>query len=371
MRTVGVLLCAGASARMGFDKLTTPLCGASPIGRSLDALVQGGVDALVCAVSAATRAAVEALPCPVPRRIVAGGETRQASVHAALRAAADWAGGAPCVAVIHDAARCLVPPALVAACAARAMEQGSGVAAVRVNDTVLREGAAGFATVPREGLWRMQTPQAFRLFDILDAYDRAEGPATDDATLFLRAGHALSLVEGGADNFKLTTPADWARAERLLARCGTGFDTHRLVEGRRLVLGGVTVPFARGLFGHSDADVLAHAVMDALLGAAALPDIGQLFPDTDPAYAGADSMALLRQVVARVAEQGLRVNQLDATVIAERPKLAPYVPAMRENLAAACGVTPGQVGLKATTTEGMNDEGRGLCISAQAVATLL
>ena len=264
-----------------------------------------------------------------------------------------------------------LPPALVRACAAQAMEQGSGVAAVRVNDTVLREGAAGFATVPREGLWRMQTPQAFRLFDILDAYDRAEGPATDDATLFLRAGHALSLVEGGADNFKLTTPADWARAERLLARCGTGFDTHRLVEGRRLVLGGVTVPFARGLLGHSDADVLAHAVMDALLGAAALPDIGQLFPDTDPAYAGADSMALLRQVVARVAEKGLRVNQLDATVIAERPKLAPYVPAMRENLAAACGVAPGQVGLKATTTEGMNDEGRGLCISAQAVATLL
>lgn len=154
-------------------------------------------------------------------------------------------------------------------------------------------------------------------------------------------------------------------------RIGHGYDVHRLVPGRRCIIGGVDIPHETGLDGHSDADVLTHAVMDALLGAAALPDIGQLFPDTDPAYAGADSMALLRQVVARVAEKGLRVNQLDATVIAERPKLAPYVPAMRENLAAACGVAPGQVGLKATTTEGMNDEGRGLCISAQAVATLL
>ena len=176
---------------------------------------------------------------------------------------------------------------------------------------------------------------------------------------------------GGADNFKLTTPADWARAERLLARCGTGFDTHRLVEGRRLVLGGVTVPFARGLLGHSDADVLAHAVMDALLGAAALPDIGQLFPDTDPAYAGADSMALLRQVVARVAEQGLRVNQLDATVIAERPKLAPYVPAMRGKPRRRVRRDARAGGAEGDHHRGMNDEGRGLCISAQAVATLL
>ena len=325
----------------------------------------------VC-VNERDREAVRAMLAPLQNVLLTeGGETRTASVRNALEALA----ALPCppdYVLIHDGARPFVTQKIIDDCISTVRQFGSAVCALPCTDTAVRA-ESGFIreTVPREGLWRMQTPQAFRLFDILDAYDRAEGPATDDATLFLRAGHALSLVEGGADNFKRTTPADWARAERLLARCGTGFDTHRLVEGRRLVLGGVTVPFARGLLGHSDADVLAHAVMDALLGAAALPDIGQLFPDTDPAYAGADSMALLRQVVARVAEKGLRVNQLDATVIAERPKLAPYVPAMRENLAAACGVAPGQVGLKATTTEGMNDEGRGLCISAQAVATLL
>ena len=371
MRAVGILLCAGTSQRMGFDKLTEPLCGKSAIERSMDALVQGGAEALVCAVSPMTRAFVEALPCPVPRRLAPGGETRGASVLAALTAADAWLGDGPCIALIHDAARCLVPPALVRACLESAERFGSGVAAVPVTDTVLRAEEGGAAEVPRAGLWRMQTPQAFPLRDILAAYRAADAPATDDATLLLRAGHAPRLIEGGEDNFKLTTPQDWARARRLLTRYGTGFDTHRLVEGRPLILAGVRVPFARGLLGHSDADVLAHAVMDALLGAAALPDIGHLFPDTDPAYRGADSMELLKMVVARLRGERLRPYAVDATLIAQRPRLAPYLPQMRENLAAACGVDPARVGLKATTTEGMNDEGRGLCISAQAVASLV
>ena len=154
-------------------------------------------------------------------------------------------------------------------------------------------------------------------------------------------------------------------------RIGHGYDVHRLVTGRKLILGGVDIPHHLGLLGHSDADVLAHAVMDALLGAAALPDIGHLFPDTDPAYRGADSMELLKTVVARLRGERLRPYAVDATLIAQRPRLAPYLPQMRENLAAACGVDPARVGLKATTTEGMNDEGRGLCISAQAVASLV
>lgn len=371
MRAVGILLCAGSSARMGFDKLTVPLCGKTAVERSMDALVQGGVESLVFAVSAGTRALAEALDCPVPRRIAMGGDTRQASVHAALLAVEDWAAGAPCVAVIHDAARCLVPPALVRACIESAAAAGSGVAAVPVADTVFRQGADSMAVVPREGLWRMQTPQAFRFSEILAAYERTDAAATDDATLYLRAGRTPVLVPGSEDNFKLTTPGDWARAQRLLARCGTGFDTHRLVGGRKLILGGVDVPFEKGLLGHSDADVLIHAIMDALLGAAGLPDIGRLFPDTDPAYAGADSMALLRTVVSRIHDKGLRINQIDATIIAQRPRMAPHIGQMRANIAAACGIAPEEVGVKATTTEGMNDEGRGLCISAQAVATLV
>ena len=153
-------------------------------------------------------------------------------------------------------------------------------------------------------------------------------------------------------------------------RIGHGYDVHRLVEGRRLVLGGVEIPFEKGLLGHSDADVLAHAVMDALLGAAALGDIGGLFPDSDPAYEGADSMALLRRVAGLLGEHGYRIGNVDATVLAQRPRLAPHIPLMRERLAAAMGVGPGQVSVKATTEEGLGFTGSGEGIAAHAVALI-
>ncbi|MGE5509214.1 MAG: 2-C-methyl-D-erythritol 2,4-cyclodiphosphate synthase [Chitinophagales bacterium] len=153
-------------------------------------------------------------------------------------------------------------------------------------------------------------------------------------------------------------------------RVGMGYDVHRLVEGRDLVLGGVRVPYEQGLLGHSDADVLTHALIDALLGAAGLGDIGQQFPDTDPAYAGADSLGLLARVRAMVAEAGFRVHNVDVVVIAQRPKLAPHLSAMRERLAAVLGCEPGAVGLKATTTEGLGFAGRGEGIAAQAVCLL-
>lgn len=153
-------------------------------------------------------------------------------------------------------------------------------------------------------------------------------------------------------------------------RIGHGYDVHRLVEGRPLILGGVQIPFAKGLLGHSDADVLAHAAADALLGAAALGDIGVLFPDTDPAFAGADSLKLLREVCARVRAAGFELSNLDATILCQRPKLRPYIPAMRENLAAACGVSVSQVSVKATTEEGLGFTGAGEGIAAHAVCLL-
>ena len=153
-------------------------------------------------------------------------------------------------------------------------------------------------------------------------------------------------------------------------RIGHGYDVHRLVEGRKLILGGVEIPFEKGLLGHSDADVLAHAVMDALLGAAALGDIGKLFPDSDPAYAGADSLVLLRRVAEVLAEHGYRIGNVDATVLAQRPKLAPHIPEMRERLAAAMGIGPGQVSVKATTEEGLGFTGTGEGIAAHAVALI-
>lgn len=368
MRYIGILLCAGSAVRMGFDKLLTPLCGKTAIERSLEALIAGGATDIVFAVSPRTEGYVCSLSCAVSCRIITGGETRQASVRNALEAAEAEEQD---VVLIHDAARCMVSPEIVHACGESAREFGSGIAAVSVNDTVFRTAGEGVSVVPREGLWRMQTPQAFRYGEIMAAYRMGAEGATDDATLYCQAGHEPHFVQADEDNFKLTTEADWHRAERMLSRCGTGFDTHVLVQGRKLILGGVDIPYEKGLLGHSDADVLVHAIMDAILGAAALPDIGHLFPDTDPAYKGADSMVLLAHVMERVKEKGLRINNIDATIIAQRPKMAPHIETMRKNIAAVCGIHPEQVGIKATTTEKMNDEGKGLCISAQAVATVI
>ena len=377
MERIAVLLCAGHAARMGFNKLTTPLAGRTAIERSLRALIAGGAEkaALVVSgdtLSVAREAAERVCSDFVPYALVTGGETRGASVRAGLTAAEKLAlDPEAAVVAIHDAARCLVSAETVTACYLSGEEKGSGIAAVPVTDTVFRVDGDGVTPVPRENLWRMQTPQTFLLAPILAAYREGTLQATDDASLWLAAGRTPVFVPASEDNFKLTTQGDWLRAERMLTRFGTGFDTHRLVEGRPLILWGVEIPFEKGLLGHSDADVLVHAVMDALLGAAALPDIGRLFPDTDSAYLGADSMELLKKVVALLREKGLRPGQLDGTVIAQRPKLAPYIPLMRARLAEVCGIPVEAVGLKATTTEGMNDEGRGLCISAQAVATVL
>lgn len=365
MRCVGILLCAGSASRMGFDKVTTPLAGKTPVLRSAEALLAGGVTELVLTAGPQTKAYLETLPFSVPSKIVQGGETRQASVKNALLSADGD------VAVIHDAARCMVSPETVAECIDSAVRFGSGIAAARATDTVLTETEAGVSVVPRDTVWLMQTPQCFAYDAIRAAYLRADGSATDDCTLYARMGHTPRFVPCTSDNFKLTAPADWARAERLLTRYGTGYDTHILVEGRKLILGGVDIPFEKGLLGHSDADVLAHAITDALLGAACQGDIGKLFPDNDPAYEGADSLVLLTKAVARIREKGLRPASVDATVIAQRPKLMPHIPEMRRRLAAAMGMEPALVSVKATTTEGMNDEGKGLCISAMAVASLL
>ncbi len=367
-RIVGILLCAGGSARMGFDKLTRPIAGKTAIERSMDALVSGGSDALVFTVSETNRAFVESLTCPVPKTVVSGGETRAESVKRAL-------GGAETadIVVIHDAARCMASPALIRRSIESAVRFGSGIAAARAADTTMLLDGETPVPLERDRLICMQTPQTFRFGEIRRAYEGDLSRATDDCSLYLAAGYTPRFVfaEDERANRKLTTADDWLLALTQFARFGTGFDTHRLAPGRRLVLGGVEIPFEQGLLGHSDADVLVHAVIDALLGAAAMGDIGRLFPDTDPAYEGADSMLLLREVVRRLAELGLRPGHVDATIIAERPKLMPYVPQMRARLSEALGVPVGAVSVKATTTEGMNDEGKGLCISASAIATVL
>lgn len=233
------------------------------------------------------------------------------------------------------------------------------------------------ATLERSELFAVQTPQVFQVDLIKAALVKAleDGAAlTDDCGAVERLGIGVSLTQGDYCNLKITTPEDLAVAEALFClegaavRIGHGYDVHRLVEGRRLILGGVEVPFDKGLLGHSDADVLTHAVMDALLGACALGDIGHLFPDSDPAYAGADSLRLLDEVVSRLRQRGYRVGNVDATVLAQAPKLAPYLEQMRRNLARRLQVPMDAVSVKATTEEGLGFTGTGDGIAAMPSA---
>ena len=224
----------------------------------------------------------------------------------------------------------------------------------------------------------IQTPQCFDRDTYLRVTEQLDPQkarlVTDDASLFELSGLPVRLTQGDYANYKITTREDLPDAPmqgETKMRIGHGYDVHRLVEDRPLILGGVNVPFEKGLLGHSDADVLTHAVMDAVLGAAALGDIGQHFPDNDPAYAGADSLALARAVAALVEKAGWKVGNIDATILCQRPKLAPHIPAMRQNLAAAFGLPVDAVSVKATTEEHLGFTGEGLGIAAHAVALIL
>ncbi len=383
--TVMMIAAAGSSTRMGQPKQHILLQGQPVLLRTLLALQQvDGIDELLLITRTEDRDTFATLAAEAGitklRRIVDGGETRQQSVAAGLAALPPETT----LVGIHDGARPLVDPTCVEAVIAAAEQEGGAALAVPVKDTLKRTADSGLVTdtPDRRGLWRVQTPQVFRRDLFCRAMDEAMAAGwdlTDDCQLFERAGHPVQLVPGLDTNLKLTTPEDIRLAEALLTntkeacamRIGHGYDVHKLVEGRPLILGGVTIPWEKGLLGHSDADVLTHAVMDALLGAAALGDIGGLFPDTDPAYAGADSIELLRQVMARVKQEGYALGNLDVTVLAQQPKLKPHIPAMRACLAAACGVPVEQISIKATTEEGLGFTGAGEGMAAHAVCLLV
>jgi 2-C-methyl-D-erythritol 4-phosphate cytidylyltransferase/2-C-methyl-D-erythritol 2,4-cyclodiphosphate synthase len=318
-------------------------------------------------------------------RVVSGGPRRQDSVANAFAAISD----ATDIVVIHDAARPFASASLVSRTIDAAVETGAALAALPARDTVKRvkhlEGPAEagpyvLETLPRDTIHLAQTPQAFRR-DVLAAalaYGAHEViDATDEATLAERAGHRVRLVEGETTNIKITTQEDLTMAEALArpagqaaGRAGVGYDIHRLVEGRPLILGGVTIPFERGLLGYSDADALCHSITEAILGAAAAGDIGRHFPNSDPQWKGASSLDLLRRAAAIVADYGLCVENVDASILAERPTLAPFVDQMRANVAAALGVDVGRVSVKGKTNEGVGEIGRGEAIAVHATAFL-
>ncbi len=381
-----IIAAAGSGRRMGreMNKVFLPLAGRAVLARSAAAVAAcPAVAGLVVVVAPGEEAQAAALLAPlaltIPWRVVAGGTERQYSVANALAAVPEESG----IILVHDGARPLVAPATIGAAVAAAREHGAAVVAVPVKDTIKTVDAGGCiaATLERSTLWAMQTPQVFAAALLREAYAAAQQGgvlATDDAALVERLGHKVKIVPGSYGNLKITTPEDLAMAQALLGseeqsmqRIGTGYDVHRLVAGRPLILGGVDVPYERGLEGHSDADVLLHAVKDALLGAAAMGDIGRHFPDSDLAYKGISSLKLLAVVGEKLAAAGWRVHNIDAVIIAERPKLTPHFPAMNANIAATLGIGEGQVNVKATTTEGLGFAGRGEGIAAHAVATIV
>ncbi len=286
------------------------------------------------------------------------------------------------IVLVHDAARPFVTSEVISRAIEGAVAHGAAIVAVPVSDTVKRVGVADgviVETLPREEIFLAQTPQAFRR-DVLGAAIAAGRDAdsvTDEAMLAERAGHRVHVVTGDPANVKITTAADLDRARDraqttvgAVGRVGVGYDLHRLVEGRPLVLGGVTVPAERGAEGHSDADVVCHAVTDAILGAARAGDIGQHYPDTDPRWKGASSVVLLKESVALVRGRGLAVENVDVVVILERPKIGPYRDAIQSGLADALGIDATRVSVKGKTNEGVDAVGRGEAIAAHAVALL-
>lgn len=380
---VVIIPAAGRGRRMGGEvpKQYLPLAGQPLLWHTLAALEASPlVGALVLAIHPEDRSFAAALAAGFPkvRALVAGGEERADSVRAALAATTE----ADELVLIHDAVRPFVPPALLARVVEGARAWGAVVPALPVRDTIkVVEGDRVLETPPRSRLWGAQTPQGFRRAVLLRAFAQppGQGLATDEAMLVEASGHPVHVVAGEVANLKITTPEDLLWAEWWLAqgggpmgntgmRVGQGYDVHRLELGRQMVLGGVVIPCEFGLAGHSDADVLIHAIMDALLGAAGLGDIGRLFPDTDERYRGISSLLLLQQVGERLAQAGVQVVNVDATLLAQRPRISPHVPEMVGRMAAALKLDPARVSIKATTNEGLGFVGREEGIAAHAVA---
>ena len=306
---------------------------------------------------------------------VDGGSTRQASVHRALRAVAIHQ---PRKVLIHDAARPFVSPQIISGVCAALDEHDGAIPAIAVADTLKHvEQGSITRTLPRDGVFSAQTPQGFRFNAILSAHDAAAGKEfTDDAAIAEGAGLSVVTVPGSRMNFKLTTQEDFVTAEMLLssrasARTGSGFDVHRFCAGDHVWLCGVRVPHDHGLEGHSDADVGLHALTDAILGAAALGDIGQHFPPTEPRWKGAASHLFLSHAASLLRDRGGEISNVDVTIICERPKVAPHREVMARRIAEILAIDIGRVSVKATTTEGLGFTGRREGIAAQATATVL
>lgn len=378
---VAIIVAAGRGERLGGEtpKALVDLAGRSMLRRSAEALSAcAEVNALVVVAPGGFEriAGDEVFGTGKLRAVVKGGATRQDSVRAGLARTTDR----DTVVLVHDAARPFLDADLVARVLEGVRTHGAAIPVAPVVDTIKRVKAGRIgATVDRETLGAAQTPQGFNRKTLLAAYARAAraGVAlTDEAMAMEREGHPVAAVPGSARNFKITTPDDLARAVRLLTpasaalRVGQGFDAHRLAPGRRLMLGGVQVPSDVGLVGHSDGDVLLHALCDALLGAGALGEIGSLFPSSDAKIEGAPSSTFVAEVRKRLKAAHLSIVNVDATLIAERPRLSGHLEAMKQSIVRLLDVEPDQVSIKVKSTDTLGAIGRGEGIAAQVSALL-
>jgi 2-C-methyl-D-erythritol 4-phosphate cytidylyltransferase / 2-C-methyl-D-erythritol 2,4-cyclodiphosphate synthase len=377
-RVVALIVAAGRGERAGggIPKQFRVLGGKALVAHAYDAFSSHPLITDILVVTAQDQRAE--LRAAVGERtllgVAKGGPSRRASVQSGL-AAVESAGGADVV-LIHDGARPFIPSAVIDRLLSALTQAPAAIPVLPVADTLARSADGLGDIVDREGLVRVQTPQAFR-FDAAMASHKAwtgEFEPTDDAQMARAAGFHVALVEGDAMLEKITRPEDLILAEARLgsrvSRTGMGFDVHRLAQGEALWLGGIRIAHDRGLVGHSDADVALHALTDAILGAIGCGDIGTHFPPSDPQWLGAPSSRFLEHAASLVAESGARIDHVDLTIICEAPRIGPYRDAMRERIAALLRLPVGRISVKATTTERLGFTGRGEGIAAQAVATV-
>ena len=367
-----VIAAAGNSSRMGFNKLFAKVGTSDVISLSIRKLANNTRISEIVVVTQPNyhshiKEVCEKECAGKPFKIVFGANTRQESVFNGIRACDEKSE----LFVIHDGARPFVTDEEICAVIEDAIEFGAATLAVPVKDTVKVVDSTGVitSTPDRSTLYAAQTPQVFKAEIYKTAMNKCQNLYTDDCALVESIGQKIKITVGKYSNVKITTVEDLRPTEAVM-RLGHGYDVHRLVENRKLILGGVCIPYEKGLLGHSDADVLVHSIMDSILGALALGDIGKLFPDNDPAFKDIDSMLLLARVYEKMSEKGYRIGNLDCTVVAQAPKLSPFIPEMRENVSRALHCDVSAVNIKATTEEKLGFTGSGEGISAHAVVLL-
>ena len=372
-----ILACAGKGTRAGFEKNKLLVSNGEKtwLETTLNAFKKTGL--ITQYIITASKEDFESISSLVKDSalVVLGGETRTQSIKNALKYVQDE------VVLIHDGARPFVSYELIERCIDTAIKNGSAIPVVPTRDTLLKsDGVIATEYIGKSGLYAVQTPQGFKTELIKEAYDTAQESFNDDGEVYKNRFGTLNVYQGDFNNVKLTYPQDFENTPGVSVcektsspqyRFGTGFDCHKLVEDRKLILGGVEIPHDKGLLGHSDADVLTHAIMDAILSACAERDIGYHFPDSDMNYKGADSIELLKEVLSIAHGKGYKVESLSASIMAEKPKLLKHVPTITQKVASVCAIPCENVGITATTLEGLGFVGREEGICVHATATLI